>query len=81
MLVGDTVRRAMTQAREWLTLGCTVSLFPESLFSFDDGSMRPFKPGAFQLAYDTHADILPIYMDGKVTLSSIILFKYLVCLI
>lgn len=56
---GDAMRRC----KEWLDKGVPVMIFPEGTRSID-GGLLPFKDGAFRLAVDTGAQILPIAVDG-----------------
>jgi len=56
MVVNDMVSK--------IKQGFSVLLFPEGTRSID-GKMRPFKKGAFHLAADTGADILPCAVVGS----------------
>ncbi len=60
--VGST-REAMEQCRRWLDRGVPVIIFPEGTRS-PDGSMGRFKDGAFRLALDSGAQIVPIAVCG-----------------
>jgi 1-acyl-sn-glycerol-3-phosphate acyltransferase len=57
-------RRAMEQARAYLEHGMHVMLFPEGTRS-RDGRLLPFKPGAFKLAIEAGAPVLPIAINGS----------------
>ncbi len=73
MLHGDITidrsasRKAMTKMAEkgrlWLSRGVSVAIFPEGTRS-DDGQIHRFKTGAFSLAKDNGAGILPVVLDG-----------------
>ncbi len=54
---------AMATCAKWLARGMPVMIFPEGTRS-SDGAMLPFKDGAFRLAIETGADILPIAVSG-----------------
>lgn len=56
---GDAMRRC----KDWLDRGVPVMIFPEGTRSLD-GNLLPFKDGAFRLAADTGAQLLPIAVDG-----------------
>jgi 1-acyl-sn-glycerol-3-phosphate acyltransferase len=53
----------MKKARDYLQEGLSVLLFPEGTRSLD-GTVGPFKNGAFSLAVQTGADILPVTLHG-----------------
>jgi len=57
-------RRAMEKARGYLDRGMHVMLFPEGTRS-RDGRLLPFKPGAFKLAIEAGAPVLPIAINGS----------------
>jgi 1-acyl-sn-glycerol-3-phosphate acyltransferase len=59
----DSARKAMATCREWLERGVPVMLFPEGTRS-ETGELLPFKDGAFRLAIEAGADILPIAVSG-----------------
>jgi 1-acyl-sn-glycerol-3-phosphate acyltransferase len=59
----DSVEVAMGRMRQWLDRDVPVMMFPEGTRS-DDGSLRPFKDGAFRLAIEAQADILPLALRG-----------------
>jgi 1-acyl-sn-glycerol-3-phosphate acyltransferase len=59
----ESVARMFQACRETLARGCPVMMFPEGTRS-PDGRLLPFKDGAFQLAIETGAPILPIAIAG-----------------
>jgi 1-acyl-sn-glycerol-3-phosphate acyltransferase len=54
---------AMRQCARWLDRGVPVMIFPEGTRSLD-GALLPFKDGAFRLALDADAQLLPIAVEG-----------------
>jgi 1-acyl-sn-glycerol-3-phosphate acyltransferase len=58
-----SVEDAMKTCARWLERGVPVMIFPEGTRS-PDGALLPFKDGAFRLAIETGADILPIAVSG-----------------
>lgn len=54
---------AMTKAGQYLQRDMPVMIFPEGTRS-KDGQLLPFKTGAFRLAIENNADILPIAVAG-----------------
>jgi 1-acyl-sn-glycerol-3-phosphate acyltransferase len=74
-LVGDigierasahSARAALDQAAAWLSREVPVMIFPEGTRS-GTGEMLPFKDGAFRLAIESSADILPLAIWGTQT--------------
>ncbi len=59
----ESVRRMMRQCTESLNAGSSVLIFPEGTRS-ETGELRPFKPGAFELARVTGRPILPVVVSG-----------------
>lgn len=59
----QSVKRAMARARFYVERGMPVLFFPEGTRSLD-GSLLPFKDGAFRLAIDAGAEVLPIALAG-----------------
>jgi 1-acyl-sn-glycerol-3-phosphate acyltransferase len=60
-----SVKRAMERARFYVERGMPVLIFPEGTRS-TTGDLLPFKDGAFRLAIETQAHILPIAIGGTV---------------
>jgi 1-acyl-sn-glycerol-3-phosphate acyltransferase len=58
-----SVEDAMKACARWLDRGVPVMIFPEGTRS-PDGALLPFKDGAFRLAIETGADVLPIAVSG-----------------
>lgn len=59
----DSVNHAMNRCAQYLQAGMPVFIFPEGTRS-PDGTMLPFKEGAFRLAIEQGADILPLAVAG-----------------
>ncbi len=60
---GGSAKEAMDGCTRWLDRGVPVVIFPEGTRS-PDGTMGPFKDGAFRLALDSGAQIVPIAVCG-----------------
>jgi 1-acyl-sn-glycerol-3-phosphate acyltransferase len=60
---GDSVRQMVATCKETLASGLSVMLFPEGTRSKDE-NLLPFKDGAFQLAIETGAPVLPLALHG-----------------
>jgi 1-acyl-sn-glycerol-3-phosphate acyltransferase len=56
-------RDALQRCAEWLKRGVPVIIFPEGTRS-PTGELLPFKDGAFRLAIETRADVLPVAVAG-----------------
>jgi 1-acyl-sn-glycerol-3-phosphate acyltransferase len=61
----SSIKRAMRRAAWYVENGMPVCIFPEGTRS-ENGELLPFKDGAFRLAIDTQAHILPIAVGGTV---------------
>lgn len=59
-------RAALDAVAGWVRRGMPVMMFPEGTRS-KDRQMLPFKDGAFRVAIETGADILPIAVEGTDT--------------
>ncbi|MBZ4419860.1 1-acyl-sn-glycerol-3-phosphate acyltransferase [Myxococcus sp. RHSTA-1-4] len=59
----DSATGAMARCREWLAKGMPVMIFPEGTRSKTD-ELLPFKDGAFRLAIEAQADVLPLAVSG-----------------
>jgi 1-acyl-sn-glycerol-3-phosphate acyltransferase len=59
----DSVKDAMVICKEHLERGMPVMIFPEGTRSAR-GELLPFKDGAFRLAIDSGADVLPVAVAG-----------------
>ncbi|HTP28383.1 MAG TPA: lysophospholipid acyltransferase family protein [Anaeromyxobacteraceae bacterium] len=55
--------KVMEKSRHYIEQGISVLIFPEGTRS-EDGKLLPFKPGAFKLAIETGAPVLPIAITG-----------------
>ena len=60
---GGSIRAAMVALRSTLVHGLSVMIFPEGTRS-RDGELLPFKDGAFKLAIETQAPVLPVLLEG-----------------
>jgi 1-acyl-sn-glycerol-3-phosphate acyltransferase len=61
----ESARHAMEELRRRLDRRVSVFFFPEGTRS-PDGTLRPFREGAFRLAIDAGVDILPLAIAGSV---------------
>jgi len=59
----ESARGAMSICRRWLDRGVPVMIFPEGTRSQTD-ELLPFKDGAFRLAIEAGADVLPVALVG-----------------
>lgn len=59
----DSARGALARCAQWLDKGVPIMIFPEGTRS-PTGELLPFKDGAFRLAIEQKADILPIAVSG-----------------
>lgn len=59
----DSAREALEQIRQRLLQGSSVIVFPEGTRS-SDGSLAPFREGAFRLAIELDVDIVPLAIRG-----------------
>jgi 1-acyl-sn-glycerol-3-phosphate acyltransferase len=59
-----SAKRVMEKSRRYIEDGIGVLIFPEGTRS-EDGKLLPFKPGAFKLAVETGAPVLPIAISGS----------------
>ncbi len=50
--------------RDWIKKGSSILFFPEGTRS-RDGTLLPFKKGAFRLALETGCDVLPVVIQGS----------------
>lgn len=61
--VPASVARAMRRCKDYIAHGMPVFMFPEGTRSPSD-TLLPFKDGAFRLAIETGADVLPLAVAG-----------------
>ena len=59
----QSIVRMLAACRRTLQAGSSVMFFPEGTRSMD-GKLKTFKPGAFELALETRAPVLPIVLVG-----------------
>ena len=59
----ESAREAMARCAAWLDKGMPVMIFPEGTRSKTE-EMLPFKDGAFRLAIESGAEVLPIAVRG-----------------
>lgn len=57
------MEQVIRDGRQWLSRGVSVAIFPEGTRS-RDGEIHRFKAGAFTLAREAGAAILPVVLDG-----------------
>ena len=62
----SSAKGAMARCRRYLDRGMPVMIFPEGTRALGD-DLGPFKDGAFQLAIEAGADILPLAVHGTAT--------------
>lgn len=60
---GESVREMMKECERALAAGISVMMFPEGTRS-NDGSLLPFRDGAFRLAISAGVPVLPIALAG-----------------
>lgn len=60
----ESVLEMLALCRKALAEGSSIFMFPEGTRS-DTGELRPFKPGAFQVALDAKVPILPVVVEGN----------------
>ena len=60
----ESVVRMLQTCRDTLSQGSSIMMFPEGTRS-RTRDMRPFKPGAFELAIDAEVPIVPIVVEGS----------------
>lgn len=63
----QSIAEMMASCRRWLARGISIMMFPEGTRS-EDGTLRPFKHGAFTLALDGSVAVVPIAIHGGHTL-------------
>ena len=63
----EAMEQLLRKGKMWIARGASVAIFPEGTRS-KDGEIHRFKAGAFVLAQEAGADILPIVLDGTTTL-------------
>ncbi len=61
-----SIRSALQKAGDYVERGMPVLIFPEGTRSMD-GQLLSFKDGAFRLAVEKQADLLPIALSGTAT--------------
>ena len=59
----ESAKEAMTRCAKWLEKGMPVMIFPEGTRSKTE-ELLPFKDGAFRLAIELGADVLPVAVSG-----------------
>jgi len=59
----ESIKRMMDHCRRHLASGVPVLLFPEGTRSLD-GTLQPFKEGAFRLACEAGCPVIPVALSG-----------------
>lgn len=59
----DSIRSMMARCQELLSIGAPVLLFPEGTRTLT-GALQPFKEGAFRIAVNSGAPVIPIAVSG-----------------
>ncbi len=59
----ESAKNVLFESRRWLKENVSMLLFPEGTRSLD-GQIHEFKLGAFKLAQDVGAEVLPVVIDG-----------------
>ena len=59
----ESYGKLMQKACSMLKQGSSILIFPEGT-RYPGGELGPFKEGAFKMAHDNGADIIPIVLDG-----------------
>lgn len=57
-------RKCLMKVEKRLKRGWNMLIFPEGTRSLD-GELLPFKRGAFKIAFDSHATVIPCYINGS----------------
>jgi 1-acyl-sn-glycerol-3-phosphate acyltransferase len=60
----ESARHAMEELRRWLDRRVSVFFFPEGTRS-PDGTLGPFREGAFRLAIEAGVDVVPLAIAGS----------------
>ncbi|WP_297930621.1 lysophospholipid acyltransferase family protein [uncultured Alistipes sp.] len=63
----EAMAQLLREGGKWLGRGASVAIFPEGTRS-KDGEIRRFKAGAFTLAKEAGAAVLPVVLEGTRTL-------------
>ena len=63
----EALEQLVRDGKKWISRGASVAIFPEGTRS-KDGEIHRFKAGAFTLAKEAGAEILPVVLDGTKTL-------------
>ena len=63
----EALEQLVRDGKKWISRGASVAIFPEGTRS-KDGEIHRFKAGAFTLAKEAGAEILPVVLDGAKTL-------------
>lgn len=59
----ESIAKMLDDCRRTLGQGSSIMMFPEGTRS-KSGELKAFKPGAFQLARETHVPVIPIVIRG-----------------
>lgn len=59
----SSIQKMIADCQRWLAEGVPILMFPEGTRS-KDGNLRKFKDGAFKLAIDSGAPVIPVVVEG-----------------
>ena len=63
----SSIKEMMKTCKNWLKRGASIMMFPEGTRS-EDGEIHPFRDGAFKMAADCNVEVVPIVIDGTLSI-------------